>query len=83
MDKPEIVINKKKKTKRIKPELRIIEESLLKKNIKLKSSSESSESNKTSKTRCKKGTKKYKQLGPGCFTIEDINNFRKLNSLES
>ena len=78
MDKPEIVINKKKKTKRIKPELRIIEESLLKKNIKLKSSSESSESNKTSKTRCKKGTKKYKQLGPGCFTIEDINNFRKL-----
>jgi NAD-dependent DNA ligase len=25
---------------------------------------------------CKKGTKKYKPLGPGCFTKEHINNYR-------
>ena len=61
MDNPEIIIQNKKKTKRIKPEL-IIEE-MSPKNITLKSSSSSK-----SKSRCKKGTKKYKPLGPGCFT---------------
>ena len=69
MDNPEIIIKKKKKTKRIKPEL-IIEE-MSPKNITLKSSSSSK-----SKSRCKKGTKKYKPLGPGCFTQEDINNYQ-------
>jgi hypothetical protein len=53
MDKPEI-IHKKKKTKRVKPELIIVEE-ISPKNKTLKSSSSSK-----SKTRCKKGTKKYK-----------------------
>ena len=69
MDNPEIII-KKNKTKRIKPILEIIEE-ISPKNITLKSSSISSKGK-----RCKKGTKKYKPLGPGCFTQEDINNFR-------
>jgi len=69
MDKPEI-IHKKKKTKRVKPELIIVEE-ISPKNKTLKSSSSSK-----SKTRCKKGTKKYKPLGPGCFTKEDIENFK-------
>jgi hypothetical protein len=69
MDNPE-VINKKKKTKRAKPELIIVEE-VSPKNKTLKSSS----SSKT-KTRCKKGTKKYKPLGTGCFTKEDIDNFK-------
>lgn len=68
MDKPEI-IHKKKKTKRIKPILEIIEE-ISPKNVTLKSSSSSS------KGRCKKGTKKYKPLGIGCFTQEEINNYR-------
>ncbi len=71
MDNPEI-INKKKKTKRAKPELIIIEE-VSSKNKTLKSSS----SSKT-KLRCKKGTKKYKSLGSGCFTKEDIENFKLL-----
>ena len=69
MDNPEIII-KKNKTKRIKPILEIIEE-ISPKNITLKSSSISSKGK-----RCKKGTKKYKPLGPGCFTQDDINNFR-------
>jgi hypothetical protein len=61
MDKPEI-IHKKKKTKKEKPELIIVEE-ISPKNKTLKSSSSSK-----SKIRCKKGTKKYNPLGPGCFT---------------
>ena len=69
MDKPEI-IHTKKKTKRIKPILEIIEE-FSPKNITLKSSSTSSKSK-----RCKKGTKKYKPLGLGCFTQENINNYK-------
>ena len=69
MDNPEI-INKKKKTKRLKPILEIIEE-VSPKNVTLKSSSCLSKGK-----RCKKGTKKYKALGPGCFTKEDINIFR-------
>ena len=56
---------KKKKTKRIKPELILIEE-VSPKNITIRSSSK----------RCKKKTKKYKPLGPGCFTQEDINNYK-------
>lgn len=69
MDKLEL-IPKKKKTKRIKPILEIIEE-VSPKNVTLKSSSLSSKGK-----RCKKGTKKYKPLGLGCFSQEDINNFR-------
>jgi NAD-dependent DNA ligase len=71
MDKPEI-IHKKKKTKKEKPELIIVEE-ISPKNKTLKSSSSSK-----SKIRCKKGTKKYNPLGPGCFTKEDIDNFKLL-----
>ena len=63
MNKPDI-INKKKKTKRTE---------IFEKNKTLKSSSSSK-----SKTRCKKGTKKYKALGLGCFTKEDIENFQLL-----
>ena len=72
MDNPEIVIKKKKKTRRIKPEilLEIVEE-ISPKNITLKSSSSSK-----GKSRCKKGTKKYKPLGPGCFSQDDIDNYR-------
>lgn len=69
MDKQEI-IHKKKETKRLKPILEIIEE-VSPKNITLKSSSSSSKGK-----RCKKGTKKYKPLGPGCFTQEHINIFK-------
>lgn len=69
MDKSKI-IHKKNKTKRVKPILEIIED-ISPKNITLKSSSSSSKGK-----RCKKGTKKYKPLGPGCFTQEDINIFR-------
>ena len=71
MDKQD-KFHKKKKTKRVKPELIIVEE-LSPKNKTLKSSSSSK-----SKSRCKKGTKKYKPLGPGCFTKEDIENFKVL-----
>ena len=63
MNKPDI-INKKKKTKRTE---------IFEKNKTLKYSSSSK-----SKTRCKKGTKKYKALGLGCFTKEDIENFQLL-----
>lgn len=64
MDKPEI-FQKKNKT----PKLIIIEKILPKnktlKFLKLKS-------------RCKKGTKKYKPLGTGCFTKEYIKNYKVL-----
>lgn len=70
MDKLEI-IHKKKKTKRQKPELIIVEE-ISPKNKTLKSYSSKS------KIRCKKGTKKYKPLGHGCFTKEDIDNYQLL-----
>ena len=50
---------KKNKTKRLKPELIIVEEIL--------KSSSSIKSIKSIK-RCKKGTKKYRLLGPGCYT---------------
>jgi predicted flap endonuclease-1-like 5' DNA nuclease len=73
MDNPEI-IHKKKKTKRVKPELIIIEEDSPK-NRTLKYSSSSK------KSRCKNGTRKYKSLGQGCFTEEDINNYRKIVKL--
>lgn len=66
MDNPEIII-KKKKTKRIKPE--IILEEISPKNITLKSS--------LSKIKkCTKGTKKYKPLGHGCFTEEHIKKYK-------
>ena len=32
------------------------------------------------KQRCKKGTKKYKPLGPDCYSEEEINNFKSLLS---
>jgi NAD-dependent DNA ligase len=58
---------KKKKTRKLKPkvELIIIEESTGAKTLK------SSSSIKNSK--CKKGTQKYKPLGIGCYTKEQIN----------
>jgi len=70
MEQPKISAIKKKKTKKIKPELIIVEETSPK-NITVKSSSSSS-----AKRRCKKSTQKYKPLGPGCFTQEDINNYK-------
>lgn len=70
MEQPKISAIKKKKTKKIKPELIIVEETSPK-NITVKSLSSSS-----AKRRCKKSTKKYKPLGPGCFTQEDINNYK-------
>ena len=76
MDKLEI-IHTKKKTKRIKPILEIFEE-FSPKNITLKSSSTSSKSK-----RCKKGTKKYKPLGLGCFTQENINNYKLTTNITS
>lgn len=67
-------IKKKHKTKRIKPELIIIEETSPK-NITLKSLSKD-------KTRCKKGTKKYKPLGLGCFTKEDISRYKLTKNIK-
>ena len=64
MEQIEINAIKKKKTKKIKPEI-IIEE-VFPKNITIKSGI---------RTRCKKGTRKYKSLGPGCYTPEDIKNY--------
>ena len=59
--------NTKKKTKKIKPELVIVED-ISPKNVTLRNSSR--------KSRCKKGTQKYKELGIGCYTNEDIDNFK-------
>lgn len=73
MDNPEIII-KKKKTKRIKPE--IILEEISPKNITLKSSSS------TKRKKCKKGTKKYKPLGLGCFTEEDIKKYKLTKNIK-
>ena len=58
-------MEEKKKTKKVKPkvELIIIESP---KNITLKSLSR----------KCKKGTQKYKPLGIGCYTKEEIDNFK-------
>ena len=65
---------KKTKTKKAKPELIIVEESP----ITLKTSS----SIKSIK-RCKNGTKKYRFLGPGCFTKEEIDNVKyKLSQIK-
>ena len=59
--------NTKKKTQKIKPELVIVEEASPK-NVTLR--------NFPRKTRCKKGTQKYKALGIGCYTNEEIDNFK-------
>ena len=69
MENSEIKISKKKSRKQ-KPELIIVEE-ISPKNITLKSSSSSK-----GKKRCKKGTQKFKPLGPGCFTSEEIKNYK-------
>ena len=58
---------KKNKTKKAKPELIIVEESFKTSSIK-------------SIKRCKKGTKKYRLLGPGCYTKEEIENVKQLMS---
>ena len=65
----------KKNTKKIKPELIIIEDEI------------TSPKNKTLKTtylninsRCKKGTKKYKPLGIGCYNKEDIETYKLTKS---
>jgi DNA polymerase beta len=64
-------MEQKKKTRKVKPkvELIILEESP--KNKTLKSSSLTIKRNK-----CKKGTQKYKPLGIGCYTKEDIDTFK-------
>ena len=67
MDNPKIISIKKNKTKRLKPELIIIEE-VSPKNKTLKSSSKGIK-------RCKKGTKKYKPLGVGCYDQKEIDNY--------
>ena len=59
----------KVKTKKIKPELIIMEE-VSPKNITLKMSSSKG------KKRCKNGTKKYKPLGPGCYDLKAIENYK-------
>jgi Fingers domain of DNA polymerase lambda/Helix-hairpin-helix domain len=74
MEKPKGTI-KKGKTKKMKPELIIVEE-VSPKNKTLKSSSSSKGK------RCKNGTKKYKPLGPGCYTEIEIENF-KLTKVKS
>ena len=52
-----------------------------KRNIKLVIVEEDELKNKTLKaplrSRCKKGTRKYKPLGPTCFTQEEINNYKR------
>ena len=58
---------KKNKTKKAKPELIIVEEYSKTSSIK-------------SIKRCKKGTKKYRLLGPGCYTKEEIENVKQLMS---
>ena len=63
MDNLTIVHIKKNKTKKAKLELIIVES--------LKSSSSIK-----SIRRCKKGTKKYRLLGPGCYTKEEIENVK-------
>ena len=63
MDNLTIVPIKKNKTKKAKLELIIVES--------LKSSSSIK-----SIRRCKKGTKKYRLLGPGCYTKEEIENVK-------
>ncbi len=66
-------IIKNKKTKKTNPELILMEE-ISPKNITIKSLS-------NGKIRCKKGTKKYKSLGLGCFTKEDINNYKLIKNM--
>jgi DNA ligase (NAD+) len=68
---------KKKNTKKIKPELIIIEdETTSPKNITLKLTN----LNINKETRCKKGTKKYRPLGIGCYTKEDIDNYKLIKN---
>ena len=67
-------INKSKnKSKKVKPIDIIIIEENSPKNITLKASSSVSSN---TKRRCKKGTKKYKPLGTGCYTEQDIKNYK-------
>lgn len=68
MDDPIIIHKKKKKSK--KQIIPIIIEEISPKNITLKSSS------LAKMKKCKKGTKKYKPLGPGCFKNEDILKYK-------
>jgi NAD-dependent DNA ligase len=67
MDNLTIVPIKKHKTKKAKLELIIVEESpkILKSSSSIKSI-----------RRCKKGTKKNRLLGPGCYTKEEIENVK-------
>ncbi len=66
---------KKNKSKKVKPKDIIIIEEKSPKNITLKSSSSKPSSSKLH-NRCKKGTKKYKPLGAGCYTQQDIENYK-------
>ena len=63
---------KKNKSKKIKPKDIIIIEEKSPKNITLKTPSSSS----NMKKRCKNGTKKYKPLGIGCYTEQEIENHK-------
>jgi len=64
---------KKNKSKKVKPKDIIIIEEISPKNITLKAKTSSSSK---LQNRCKKGTKKYKPLGTGCYTQQDIENYK-------
>ena len=71
MEQTKVSVIKKQKTKKIKPELILVEE-VSPKNITIRTISK----------KCKKGTKKYKPLGSGCFTQEDINNYKLTKNID-
>jgi NAD-dependent DNA ligase/DNA polymerase/3'-5' exonuclease PolX len=71
MEQTKVSVIKKQKPKKIKPELILVEE-VSPKNITIRTISK----------KCKKGTKKYKPLGPGCFTQEDINNYKLTKNID-
>ena len=66
-------LTKKNKSKKVKPKDIIIIEEKSPKNITLKAKTSSSSN---TKKRCKNGTKKYKQLGIGCYTEQEIANHK-------
>ena len=67
-------MNTKKKIIKIKPEIKMTNESS-RKNATIKKSTSPLTTIISKKTRCKNGTKKYKQLGVGCYTQEEIDNY--------
>ena len=67
-------MNTKKKIIKIKPEIKMTNESS-RKNATIKKSASHLTTIMSKKSRCKNGTKKYKQLGVGCYTQEEIDNY--------